>query len=102
MKLILYIFFGPLDLLYMFNPKPEQLTGNDKIFSEIFCDIWITFGRTGNPNPSFVDQLELNGRQMDEWKPYNPKEEFYLKLNVTPTLLTSYRDSWRPNGFDWN
>lgn len=78
------------ELMYLFT-LPAQFNSDDQSVSNLMCDLWLNFAKFGNPT--------FNN---SSWLPYNALEEPYIKLNNTPSMQFGYRNSWRPNGFQWN
>lgn len=85
-----------VELLYLFNlpPSTGKLSSKDVSFAELFIDLWLNFGKSGNPTP--IDQVD---NRVKMWEPYNLNEETYYTINGTPASQSGYRKSWRPNGF---
>ncbi len=91
------VFFVELMYLFTLPPSTGKFSTEDLTFTEIFTDLWLNFGKTGNPTPS-----EQEDKRFDVWVPYNINEETYYKINGTPATQAGYRNSWRPNGFQWD
>lgn len=88
-------FFVGVELKYLFTPPSIKGSTLDAAFSEQFCDLWLNFGKYGNPTPE-----DAEDKRFDKWTPYNVDDEPFMRITGKSTMQFGYRNSWRPNGFE--
>ncbi|CAH2069133.1 unnamed protein product, partial [Iphiclides podalirius] len=76
-----------------------EYTPQEKLLSEVMMRLWTNFVKNGSPNTQSVNEYyTLDRKQWTqynvEWPEYNEAQQPFLKLDIPPSISSSYRKNF--------